>query len=104
MTERGQGSTRDAVRWGLLLAAMAVSGYRLPPTVRNFQGWRAALPLDPSAADLYKAIFTVNAVGIVIILIVAVGGFYLFRPRNPKQPSMINFARARCPGCAGLAL
>ena len=86
MTERGQGSTRDAVRWGLLLAAMAVSGYRLPPAVRNFQGWRAALPLDPSAADLYKAIFTVNAVGIVIILIVAVGVFYLLRPRTAKQP------------------
>jgi hypothetical protein len=86
MTERGQGSTRDAVRWGLLLAAVAVSGYRLPPTVRNFQGWRAALPLDPSAADLYKAIFTVNAVGIVIILIVAVGVFYLLRPRTAKQP------------------
>src|SRR5258707_11747339 len=100
MTERGQGSTRDAVRWGPLLAAMAVSGYRLPPTVRNFQGWRAALPLDPSAADLYKAIFTVNAVGIVIILIVAVGGVYLLRPRTAKQPSCINLSGAPRQCCA----
>jgi len=80
------GSIRDAVRWGLLLAAVAVSGYRLPATIRNFQQWRAALPIDPSAADLYKTNFTVNAVGIVIILCVAVGVFYLLRPRTPKQP------------------
>ena len=79
MAGTGGGSTRDAVRWGLLLAAVAVSGYRLPMTVRNFQGWRATLPLDPSAADLYKTIFTVNAVGIVSILAVA-GVFYLLRP------------------------
>jgi hypothetical protein len=85
MAEAGGGSTRDAVRWGLLLAAVAVSGYRLQMTVRNFQQWRASLPLDPSAADLYKTILTVNAVGIVIILAVAVGVFYLLRPRATKQ-------------------
>ncbi len=86
MAESGGGSTRDAVRWGLLLAAVAVSGYRLPATVRNFQQWCAALPLDPSAADLYKTNFSVNAVGVVIILAVAVGVFYLLRPRSAKQP------------------
>jgi len=86
MAEIGRGSTRDAVRWGLLLAAVAVSGYRLPATFRNFQQWRATLPVDHLAADLYKTIFTVNAVGIVIILAVAVGVFYLLRPRIAKQP------------------
>ncbi len=86
MAESARGSTRDPVRWGLLLAAVAVSGYRLPATFRNFQQWRVALPADPSAADLYKTIFTVNAVGIVIILAVAVGVFYLLRPRAVQQP------------------
>ncbi len=86
MAESGRGSMRDAVRWGLLLAAVAVSGYRLPGTFRNFQEWRAALPVDPSAAELYKANFTVNAVGIVVILAVAVGVFYLLGPRAPRQP------------------
>jgi len=85
MAEPVGGSTRDAVRWGLLLAAVAVSGYRLPATVRNVQQWRAALPVDPSAAYLYRANFTVNAVGIAIILAVALGAFYLLRPRTPKQ-------------------
>ena len=86
MAETGGGSTRDAVRWGLLLAAVAVSGYRLPGTVRSFQEWRAALPVDPSAAELYKANLSVNAAGIAIILAVAWVVFYLLRPRTPKQP------------------
>ena len=86
MAETSGGSTRDAVRWGLLLAAVAVSGYRLPGTFRNFQAWRAALPIDPSAADLYKTNFGVNAVGIAIILAVAWVVFYLLRPRTAKQP------------------
>jgi hypothetical protein len=86
MAETGRGSMRDAVRWGLLLAAVAVSGYRLPATFRNFQQWRAALPVDHLAADLYKTIFTVNAVGIVIILAVAAAVFHLLRARTAKQP------------------
>ena len=86
MPDTGQGSTRDAVRWGLLLAAVAVSGYRLPGTFRNFQQWRAAMLVDPSAAELYKTNFMVNAVGIAVILIVAGAAFYLLRPRAAKQP------------------
>ena len=86
MPDTGRGSTRDAVRWGLLLAAVAVSGYRLPGTFRNFQQWRATFSVDPSAADFYKTNFTVNAVGIAAILIVAGVAFYLLRPRAPKQP------------------
>jgi hypothetical protein len=86
MADTGQGSTRDAVRWGLLLAGVAVSGYRLPGTFRNFQQWRASLLVDPSAADLYKTNFMVNAIGIAVILIVAVTAFYLLRPRAARQP------------------
>ena len=84
MAGTGGGSTRDAVRWGLLLAAVAVSGYRLPATIRNLHEWRAALPVDPSAADLYRTTFTVDTVGIVIILAVAAGVFYFLRPRAAK--------------------
>ena len=40
---------------------------------------------DPSAAELCKKVFAVNAVGIAIILGVAVGMFYLLRPRIAKQ-------------------
>ena len=85
MAETERGSTRDAVRWGLLLAAVSVSGYRLPGTFRSFEEWRAALGGDAAAADFYKANFMINAVGIAIILVVA-AVFYFFRPRTPKQP------------------
>jgi hypothetical protein len=85
MAESGRGSTRDGVRWGLLLAAVAVSGYRLPATFRGFQQWRATLPVDPSAALVYKAAFAANAVGIAFIVAVAVGVFYFLRPRAAKQ-------------------
>jgi hypothetical protein len=84
MAESSKGSKRDAVRWGLLLAGVAVAGYRLPSTFRAFQQWRAALPIDPSAADLYKTNLIVNAVGIVVVLALALGVFYLLRPRNHR--------------------
>jgi hypothetical protein len=70
----------------LLLAAVAVSGYRLPATFRSLQQWRAALPVDPTSALLYRANFTANALGIIIIVGVAFGVFYFLRPRTAKQP------------------
>ena len=76
---------RDGVRWGLLLAAVAVACYRLPRVFRNFQEWRAALPVDPSAAELYRMTFMVEAVGIAVVAAVGVSVFYLLRPRAPKQ-------------------
>jgi hypothetical protein len=85
MAESGSGSIRDGVRWGLLLAAVAVSGYRLPRVARNLQAWRATLPVDPTAADLYRTGFLVEAIGIAIILAVGVGLFYILRPRAIKQ-------------------
>jgi len=85
MTEAGKGSVRDGVRWGLLLAAVAVSGYRLPRVLRNFQEWRAALAVDRSAADLYRTTFLVEAIGIAVVLVVGVGVFYLLRPRTTKS-------------------
>jgi hypothetical protein len=79
-------SARDAVRWGLLLAAVAVAGFRLPGTYGAFRGWREVRFSDPSAAELYRLNFTANAVAMAVILFVALGAFYLLRPRAPKQP------------------
>ena len=84
MAEPSKGSTRDAVRWGLLLAAVAVSGYRLPRVFRNFEEWRAALAVDPSAAAIYRTTFMVEALGIAVVVVVGVGVFYLLRPRTTK--------------------
>ena len=86
MAEASPRSSRDAIRWGLLLAAAAVTGFRLPGTYRNFRDWQAVRLSDPSAAELHRLNFTANAMGIVIILLLALVAFYLLRPRAPKQP------------------
>ena len=86
MAETAPRPIRDAIRWGLLLAAVAVSGFRLPNTYSAFRGWREVRFSDPSAAELYRINLTANIVGIVIVLAVALGVFYLLRPRTAKQP------------------
>jgi heme/copper-type cytochrome/quinol oxidase subunit 2 len=79
-------SIGDAIRWGLLLSAVGVAGFRLPGTYGAFRDWHAVRFSDPSAAELYRLNFTANVVGIVIILVVAVAVFYFLRPRTMKQP------------------
>jgi hypothetical protein len=72
-------SNRDTIRWGLLIAAVAVSGYRLPKLVHDFRSWRSALPIDPSAAELYRIELLVDVIGIATVLCVGLGVFYLLR-------------------------
>ena len=86
MAETAPRSIRDAIRWGLLMSAVAVAGFRLPSTYGAFRDWRAVRFSDPSAAELYRLNFTANAMGIVIVLAVAVAVFYFLRPRIAKQP------------------
>ncbi|HVH71729.1 MAG TPA: hypothetical protein VNB49_11540 [Candidatus Dormibacteraeota bacterium] len=81
-----QGSTRDAIRWSLLLSAVAVTGFRLPRTYSAFRDWREVRFSDPPQAELYRLNFAVNAVGILIILVLACAVFYFLRPRTQKQP------------------
>jgi hypothetical protein len=74
-------SYRDAFRWGILLAAVAVTGSRLFQTFRDFRDWRATVKMDPSVADLYRTEFLVDVIGIGVVLIVGLGAFYLLRPK-----------------------
>jgi len=84
MAETAPRSIRDAVRWGLLLSAVAVAGFRLPSTYGVFEEWHAARISDPSAAEMYRRTLTANIVGMAIVLAVAIGVFYSLRPRAPK--------------------
>ena len=86
MAEMVPRTNRDGIRWGLLLAAVAVAGFRLPSTYRSFQDWREVRFSDPSAAEFYRLTFTANVVAIAIVLAVALGVFYFLRPRSTKQP------------------
>jgi hypothetical protein len=81
MPETGLTSTRDAIRWGLLLAAIAVAGFRLPGIYRDYQAWHEVRVTDPSAADLFWTNLQVSVVGIGIILCIGIGAFYLLRSR-----------------------
>jgi hypothetical protein len=72
-------SYRDAIRWGLLIAAVAVSGFRLPKAFRDGHAWRSAVPIDPSAADLYRTEFLVDVIGVAVVLCLGFGAFYLLR-------------------------
>ena len=78
-------SIRDAIRWGLLLSAVGVAGFRLPSTYGAFRDWHAVRISDPSAAEMYRLTLMANIVGIAIILAVALGVFYFLRPRAPKR-------------------
>jgi hypothetical protein len=82
----GAGRHRDAVRWGLLVAAVAVTGYRLPQMFHDFREWRFALRTDPSTADLYWTKWVVDVVGMAVVLCVGSGLFYLLRsPAKNRQ-------------------
>lgn len=73
---------RDAFRWGLLLAAVAVSGFRSVDAFRQFRNWRSTLPVDPSAADLYRLNLEVDVTGIVVVMAIGLVAFYLLRPSS----------------------
>jgi len=76
------GSIRNAIRWGLLLAAIATATFRLPRLVNEYRAWREALGLgDPSAAEGWHRVLTVELIGVLVVLAIGVGAFYLLRPK-----------------------
>ena len=77
------GSIRNAIRWGLLLASICTAGFRLPRLVTEFRAWRGALGLeDPSAAEGWHRVLTVELIGVLVVLAIGVGAFYLLRPKE----------------------
>jgi hypothetical protein len=77
------GSIRNAIRWGLLLASIATAAFRLPRLVNEFRMWREALGLeDPSAAEGWHRVLTVELIGVLVVLAIGVGAFYMLRPKE----------------------
>jgi hypothetical protein len=85
VTERDKaeaGSIRGAIRWGLLLAAVATVGFRLPRIVSYFRYWREALRIgDSSAAEGWRTYLSVEAIGLLIVFAIGLAVFYALRPR-----------------------
>jgi len=81
------GSIRNAIRWGLLLAATATIGFRLPRLAHYFRNWREALRLgDSSGAEGWRTFLYVDAIGLLIVLTIGLAVFYVLRPRGKSQP------------------
>ena len=79
----GAGSIRNAIRWGLLLAAVCTAGFRLPRLVSEFRTWREAFGLgDVSVAEGWHRVLTVELIGVLVVLAIGVGAFYLLRPKE----------------------
>jgi hypothetical protein len=76
------GSIRNAVRWGLLLAAVGTVGFRLPRLLSEFRQWRAALGMgDGSDAQSWHTVLEVDLAASLVVVLFGVGAFYLLRPR-----------------------
>ena len=80
------GSIRNAIRWGLLLAATATAGFRLPRVAHYFRNWREALRLgDPSGAEGWRTFLYVEAIGLLIVMAIGLAAFYALRPRGKSR-------------------
>jgi prepilin signal peptidase PulO-like enzyme (type II secretory pathway) len=80
------GSIRNAICWGLLLAATATIGFRLPRLVHYFRNWREALRLvDTSGAAGWRTFLYVEAMGLLIVMAIGLGAFYALRPRGKSR-------------------
>jgi amino acid permease len=81
------GSIRNAIRWGLLLAATATIGFRLPRLGHYFQNWREALRLgDTSGAEGWRTFLLVDSIGLLIVLAISLAVFFVLRSRGKSQP------------------
>jgi len=75
-------SIRNAIRWGLMLAAVGTAGFRLPRLINEFRAWRSALALEDTAtSEGWHRVFTVESIGVLVVLAIGLGAFYVLRPR-----------------------
>jgi hypothetical protein len=81
------GSIRSAIRWGLVLAAAATCGFRLPRLVHEFRAWREAVQLgDASGAEGWRNFLVADSTGLFIVLAFGLVIFFVLQPRGKSQP------------------
>jgi len=80
------GSIRSAIRWGLLLAAVATFGFRLPRLAHEFREWRGAVRLnDALVAESWRTFLVADSAGLLIVLVFGLVIFFVLRPRSKSQ-------------------
>jgi hypothetical protein len=81
------GSVRGAIRWGLLLAAVATFGFRLPRLMHEIRAWRGAVRLgDASGAEGLRTFVIADSIGLLIVLTFGAVIYFVLRPRSTSQP------------------
>jgi len=86
-TKTDAGSIPSAIRWGLVLAAVATFGFRLPRLVHEIQAWRGAVRLgDASGAGGLRTLVLADSIGLLIVLAFGVVIYFVLRPRSTSQP------------------
>jgi len=86
-SKAGADSIRSAIRWGLVLAAVATIGFRLPRLVHEFRAWREAVGLgDASGTANWRTFFVADSIGLVIVLAFGVMVYFLLRPHGKSRP------------------
>jgi H+/Cl- antiporter ClcA len=77
------GSVRNAIRWGLFLAAVGTVGFRLTRLVGEVRQWREALRVeDAISAENWHTILKVDLLASLLVLALGLAAFYFLRPRN----------------------
>jgi hypothetical protein len=75
-------SVRNAIRWGLLLAALGTAGFRLPRLVKEGQAWREAQGVGVSSdVEGWHRVLLVDLTGVLVVLAIGIGVFFLLRPK-----------------------
>ncbi len=78
----GAASVRNAIRWGLLLAAVGTAGFRVPRLVKECKAWREALGLrDSSEVGGWHTVLMVDLIGVLVVLAIGIGVFFVLRPK-----------------------
>jgi H+/Cl- antiporter ClcA len=77
------GSVLNAIRWGLLLAAIGTVGFRVPRLLSEFRQWRDALHMeDAVSAEHWHTVLKVDLLAALVVLAIGVAAYYLLRPRT----------------------
>lgn len=81
------GSVRNAIRWGLFLAAIGTVGFRIPRLYGEFRQWREALRFgDGSSAEGWHTVLKVDLTASLVVLVLGVAAYYVLRPRTRPSP------------------
>ena len=81
------GSVKNAIRWGLLLAAVGTVGFRLPRVMSEFRQWRAALGTgDAVSTESWHTVLEVDLLASLLVLAMGIAAFYFLRPSTKARP------------------